>query len=781
MNTLLSHNSFMVQRWVSRKAGRMMFKAALVSTLSIAMLAAASAAAAPPPAAIEAYQRGELQKALSLLPAGVTDAEQRLLRGKVLLERKRYREAAVELASLEGALPQLRDAIFLLQADAAMGQGYHAEAAQLYRQTVLVAGSRWVDLARERLGHALLAARQFPAARLAFRRLLRSDDEHPRRPALELGLAQAERALGLRKAAAKRLRELWLSWPESDAAARGQVILAELTQGKRRVKLEPLPVTRLFDRAEQLYRAKRWDDAVAQLREIGKRFPVQSSKAAWRIAWTTWKAGRIEDSRKALASLLVGKSVSWKRLARSLEARCLARSGQVDAALALYSADLPRDAKQRLLPVHRRALSEVGRLQAEHGRYREALASYDRLAGLLTWSRPLKRKTAWLAYRAGQLDRAIKAFKGLYGNTPFSLYWRARAHDKAGRPAVAEALYRQLLERHLRNYYGQLARSRLVEKGKVALAAGTCSSFQGVARAEVVPLLDALIGQYAAQLPELIAARTLWRAGLRTEARRHLRLALLDYTWAVYRGRATAFNIRQRPLRLWRGGTHRVLPRGQRARELRAARAELGPELGQLAYAAGLDYFGWRLAPRDGDRTRHYYPRAWAPLVVATARRFDLDPNMLWAIMRTESAYRSDVISRVNAGGLMQLMPNTARRLAAELKLPDFSAERVFEPRINLLLAGQYLRAVWRKLRGQLPLVAAAYNGGPHNVARWLDARGKVSALDEFIEEIPYDESRRYAKKIVRLQALYERTYCNKDDLVLPLRLDATYLPHPNY
>ena len=149
--------------------------------------------------------------------------------------------------------------------------------------------------------------------------------------------------------------------------------------------------------------------------------------------------------------------------------------------------------------------------------------------------------------------------------------------------------------------------------------------------------------------------------------------------------------------------------------------------------------------------------------------------------MRTESVYRPDVISRVNAGGLMQLMPTTASRLAKELKLKHFEAEDVFRPEINLLLAGRYLQAVSRKLHGQVPLIAAAYNGGPHNVARWLDYRGKGAAMDEFIEEIPFAESKRYAKKIVRLVALYERTYCNKDDQVLPNALNTSYLPYPNF
>ena len=74
-------------------------------------------------------------------------------------------------------------------------------------------------------------------------------------------------------------------------------------------------------------------------------------------------------------------------------------------------------------------------------------------------------------------------------------------------------------------------------------------------------------------------------------------------------------------------------------------------------------------------------------------------------------------------------------RLAEELALPEFRPHDLFTPQTNLLLAGHYLRALGQKFAGQLPLIAAAYNGGPHNVARWLDLRGTQTTMDEFIEE----------------------------------------------
>ncbi len=759
--------------------GREPFAALLAA---VALSVCAPAHAAPPAGAAAAYASGDPGRVITLIAPRSADPASRLLRAKALLDAARPTEAASELRGLETSLPFLRDYVLFLQGEAARHAERFVEAAAFYKRAVMSKGSRWIDLSRERRAVSLLRAKRWRAARYALRLLLRSDDEHPRRPMLELGLARAELALGLRRQAAHRLREIWLAWPEREAAAEGKKLLDQLTEGKRRrrrVVLPPLAVERLYDRAQQLYRAKRWDDAVAQLVAITERYPGQRYKAQYRQAWVHWKASRYKASLAALKPILEGKSLAWKRIARRHRARLLGRLGRVDEAVALYADAIPKGGK-RITPGARRAMVEQATVLADHGRYEQALALVERLSKRSPWSKKLKRRVAWLAFRAGDYDRALAGFAKHYRPGAFQLYWMARAEQKAGRWAKAEVLYNRLVEHHLRTYYGILARSRLVEQRKLTLSAGACSSFHGAGRVPAEPLLDTLTRAYGELLPELHAARTLWRTGLRIQARRHLRLAILDYAWAVHRN-AYAFRIRQRPLRIWHGGRHRALPRGKRARALRAAKADLGPQLGKLAYATGLDYLAWRLSPKASTYTKRAFPRAWAPLVVRTAKRFDLDPNLLWAVMNTESRYRPDVISRVNAGGLMQLMPYTARRLAGELKLKRFAAEHVFRPRINLLLAGQYLRAVWRKFNGQLPLVAAAYNGGPHNVARWLDAKGKGTEMDAFIEEIPFTESKRYAKKIVRLMALYERTYCQKDDRVLSNALDPSYLAKPNY
>ncbi|MCA9620430.1 MAG: lytic transglycosylase domain-containing protein, partial [Myxococcales bacterium] len=311
-----------------------------------------------------------------------------------------------------------------------------------------------------------------------------------------------------------------------------------------------------------------------------------------------------------------------------------------------------------------------------------------------------------------------------------------------------------MLERHLRTYYGHLARSRLVEMRKLALESTRCAAPATERPRGVGARLTALAKRHGDVLPDLGRAAIMWRAGLHDEARRELRNIALDMTWVFYRGRYHAYRIRPWVARIWRGrgpdAKRWTLTKSQKrlAQLDRRERRELLHELGPTFTDAGLGYYGWRFSPPVRNNMKRYYPRAFGRLVARAARRYALDANLMWAIMRTESGYRPDAISPVYAGGLMQVMPYTATRLASELQLERFDLLHVFRPRTNLELSAHYLRAVSSKFQGQVPLVAAAYNGGPHNVRRWMRDHSPDMPMDAFLERIPFNQTHRYVRRV---------------------------------
>lgn len=172
------------------------------------------------------------------------------------------------------------------------------------------------------------------------------------------------------------------------------------------------------------------------------------------------------------------------------------------------------------------------------------------------------------------------------------------------------------------------------------------------------------------------------------------------------------------------------------------------------------------------------YPQAYKDLVTKAAEKNSVPAEWVWAIMRSESLYKHDVISPVGAQGLMQLMPYTANNLRKLANQPTVEASELLKPEVNISLGAQYLARLQSKFKGQLPLVAAAYNAGPHRVESWLMNFGHLET-DEFVEHIPFLETRNYVKKVVRHHTLYRRLY-GKDPGVPQYLAKALGVPIPS-
>jgi soluble lytic murein transglycosylase len=126
--------------------------------------------------------------------------------------------------------------------------------------------------------------------------------------------------------------------------------------------------------------------------------------------------------------------------------------------------------------------------------------------------------------------------------------------------------------------------------------------------------------------------------------------------------------------------------------------------------------------------------------------------------MREESGFRPEALSVVGARGLVQIMPETGRKLAQRLGAPSYSPDELFVPARNLELGAAYLAQLLARFDGRLPAAVASYNAGPEVVERWLAQNGALED-DAWIESIPYDQTRAYAKKVLRSVAVYQALY----------------------
>jgi peptidoglycan lytic transglycosylase len=178
----------------------------------------------------------------------------------------------------------------------------------------------------------------------------------------------------------------------------------------------------------------------------------------------------------------------------------------------------------------------------------------------------------------------------------------------------------------------------------------------------------------------------------------------------------------------------------------------------KVSYPHGSNAARWRLA----------YPRGFGSLVDREAKKNGIPAALLYAIVREESAFDPDVESWANAVGLAQLLLPTARRFSDGTRVTPESLRR---PEINLRIGARFLGFLWKRYDGAAPLVAAGYNAGENAVDRWLRERGPED-LDLFVEKIPFDQTRRYTKRVMSSYFAYRALEGGASAPRLPLRTD---------
>lgn len=186
---------------------------------------------------------------------------------------------------------------------------------------------------------------------------------------------------------------------------------------------------------------------------------------------------------------------------------------------------------------------------------------------------------------------------------------------------------------------------------------------------------------------------------------------------------------------------------GHPAQALRIAESFIASQIPQ-------DYY---LGLLPAELVQILYPRPYARLLIRQARRRHLDPCFVLAIIRQESRFEAGARSPAAARGLMQLMPSTAERLAAEMGKAHFDVADLYDPETSIELGTRHLEALVRVFPHHLQAVAAAYNAGADNVKRWLD-RAQSADPDRFVIEIAFHETKRYVYRVMADYWAYQQT-----------------------
>jgi soluble lytic murein transglycosylase len=484
---------------------------------------------------------------------------------------------------------------------------------------------------------------------------------------------------------------------------------SRLAQGDRSVLdaaiqlwLEPTKLPRGCDRLAE------------DMAEIG----VLTEDLAWRRARVQMENRRRAEAGRALefvpkkdrpdqATLRLVALKPDRVLAKLLKTKLKRRADRELAVLAMirFAGLNPLRAAELLEGRLANALSEAdrhylwGRVATEAARhhYPEALAWYERAGrNTLTYeqrewkARAALRASHWVALRDAIDEMPVESHRN-----PAWTYWYGRALEALGKTGGARAHYLRLAgEPH---FYGQLATEALGDYATLPEPMHEASSED----------LDA-----ARRNPGVRRALALYRLNLRTDGRRE---------W-VYTIRT--MNDRE------------LLAAAELARQAEIPdRAINTADRTQVQHNFALRY----LAPYRDVFSTH-------------AEEHELDEYWVLGLVRQESRFIADAKSSAGAGGLMQLMPRTARWTARKIGMKDFRRRDVTDVETNIMLGTSYLKLVLDEL-GHPVLATAGYNAGPGRARRWRDAKPLEGAI--YIETIPFDETRDYVKKVMANAVFY--------------------------
>ncbi len=334
----------------------------------------------------------------------------------------------------------------------------------------------------------------------------------------------------------------------------------------------------------------------------------------------------------------------------------------------------------------------------------------------LTWSSYIRRRT-----NAAELLREHAERYPDSDKVSTALYFLGRLTNNP-------TYYRTVVERFPNTYYSLIATDRL----KAGPISGPTDAWLGQLRFAPEPAIPAQESQ-ATQF-RIGRARLLSAAGLDSLAENELRFGA--------RGE-------QVPLHLAMELASTLQKAGQVDRGVRTIKGMLPGYLSFPAAAVSENF--WQLA----------FPIPYRASLEKFARQAEIDPYVVAGLIRQESEFNATVVSRSNAYGLTQILPSTGRDLSRRVGMATFSPNMLFDPTVNIHLGTYYIRHLLNSLEGNWHEALAAYNGGRTRVIKWRSFASYREPA-EFIETIPFDETRGYVQAVLRNAAVYKQLYEGK-------------------
>ena len=669
-----------------------------------------------------------LQRLMERFPSTLWAKRAGLLSGVLSIERNPG--AAIQfLRGAQRDFPVLDDYIRLWIGEAQLNLGEAKEAAILLESIPMaVPDSNILAKAAYKTGEAWYQASRCPEATTWFSKAVALNDKATsvaqaflRRGACQLrdnNIAEGR----------ETLRQLWVRFPYASEAKEAETLLTSNLGG------EPWTVqsAERFSRAQAYLGQAFHAEAIEEFKKFLAADPSspRRAEAKLKLGIAQVRLKQYDQARETFRAL-TKDSGSESHEASVWLARVYLRQGQGDKLLettrALPSSSFTAEQKGQIILF-------AGIWLEDQKQYDEAIARYRQVAknGDPASQRAEGQwRVGWVYYRTGRYREAAETLRALTEQhdaefEPQALYWLGRAAEQS-QQSHAQDFYRRLCQLYRYTYYCQLARERMATttNGKEELP-------------EAVPVVEPARNSESAQ-------SVVTRADIeqQTAYRRAIELKTLGLDADAANEVAVLTDRYSRDPDVLIAFSTMLNEVGAYHHALRLARARFRDQLERTGGTVSPSL--WNVA----------YPTGLLPTIKLQGAK-GVDPYLIAAIIREESQYDVKAVSRVGAIGLMQVMPSTANNVAQRVGLPAVVREDLFDQETNIRIGVRYVEQLLEQFSGNLVYTIASYNAGPIAVGNWI-AQYRGQSQDEFVELIPYQETRQYVKRVLRTYREYVR------------------------
>ena len=548
----------------------------------------------------------------------------------------------------------------------------------------------------------------------------------PQRSDYELALGRAYIETGDAQQGGEILRHLYLTVPASEQANDARADLDKLGSA-----IPPITYAERRQRADLLFQSHKFADAAREYSGLLGEAPQQDQDSIKMLyAVSLHRSGNDRQSRELLESMPdTNDEANAQRLLVLFE---IARSANDEGKMK----DIVDRMRQRhaTSPALDEALLQSANHYLLHKDYDRSIDYWRELQQRFPQGRHASYahwKAAWLSLRQNRTEEAKKLFEEQVEWYPQgsevapAIYWRARLAEEEGDLPMAYAFYSKLAERFRNFYYAVLARQRLAaykQQGDVPHYA----------------LLDRI-----PQLPDKATPEEEPPADdVRVERSKLLENAGL-----------TEFAIKELMASPEAASSWGALEVARIQQD--AGRYDRAIETMKHAVP---NYWAQEMTTLPRGYWEALFPRPFWTDLRHHASSNGLDAYLVASLIRQESEFNPGAISHANAWGLMQVLPGTGKKVAKELKIRRFNSDQLLVPAVNLQIGTRYFRTMVDQFGGQVEYALAAYNAGSDRVDTWR-GDGHYRDVEEFVESIPFTETREYVQAIMRNAAIYKQLY----------------------